>query len=142
MHLLRPRGHGLSQPKGTTGTRSGPGRGLQEAVLAPSDVDEVVLVGHSVGGMVALDLCAERLQLGKGRGHAFHRRDGAAQHDLPARRRRRSSVARQGRAGHETTLDYVGSRSDHLQRALVKPSDSIFMAVSLAVLGPRPRPAR
>ena len=51
------RGHGLSQPRGTAGYDIPTLAEDLNAVIEESDLDEVEIEGHSVGGMVAMTLC-------------------------------------------------------------------------------------
>ncbi|HEU4480647.1 MAG TPA: alpha/beta hydrolase [Actinomycetota bacterium] len=130
------RGHGLSQPKGDAPyTIETLGDDL-ERVIETAGLDEVVLVGHSVGGMIALDLCHRKPALlgGLVKGavllNTTHR---PAIETLVGG----ASVARVERLLRRP-FDAVGSRADYIERlrSVLKPSDAIFMAVSLAAFGP------
>ena len=57
------RGHGLSQPKGDAEFSVATLAHDLHAVIEDSGLKEVVVVGHSIGGMVALQLCHERPEL-------------------------------------------------------------------------------
>ncbi len=130
------RGHGLSQPKGDRRYSIGTLVDDLLAVIDDSGLEEVVLVGHSVGGMIALDLCSSRTDLLGSRikgvvcvntthRPAYETVTGGA------------AIARLERVLRHP-LDALGSyhtRVDRL-RKVIKPSDSLFLAVSFAAFGP------
>jgi pimeloyl-ACP methyl ester carboxylesterase len=130
------RGHGLSQPKGSSPyTIETLTRDL-EVVVEDSGLKEMVLVGHSVGGMIALEFArANSRMLGKKlKGlvllNTTHRPavetliGGAAVSKIERATRR--------------PFDALGDRSHYIDRLrkIVKPSDTVFMAVSVAAFGP------
>lgn len=132
------RGHGRSQPKGDRRYNIATLVDDLVAVIDDAGLEEVVLVGHSVGGMIALDLCSSRTDLvgstikGVVCVNTTHRpvyetvTGGAA-------------IARAERVLRRP-LDAIGNyhhRVDYLRR-IIKPSDSLFMAVSFAAFGPHP----
>jgi len=130
------RGHGLSQPKGDADFSI---RTLAEdlgKVIEEADLDEVVIVGHSIGGMVALEHCHLNPGLvgSKIRGvvllNTTHRP--AVETLLGG-----ASVARIERF-FRRPLDVMGSRAEYVERLrkIIKPSDSIFMVVAAAAFGP------
>jgi pimeloyl-ACP methyl ester carboxylesterase len=132
------RGHGLSQPKGAddyTITRLALDL---EHVIEDAGLDEVVLVGHSVGGMIALELCRMRPELWGDRFKGLvlmnttHR---PAVETLIGG----AAVAKLERIVRRP-LDVLGSQAHYIERLrkIIKPSDSIFMAVSIAAFGPQP----
>jgi pimeloyl-ACP methyl ester carboxylesterase len=130
------RGHGLSQPKGSSpyGVKT-LAHDLAE-VLEHTGVEEVVLVGHSVGGMIALELAHERPELlgntikGIVLVNTTHRPPvetitGAA------------AVARFERFTRRP-FDLMGKQSERLDklRAVIRPSDALFWGVAFAAFGP------
>jgi pimeloyl-ACP methyl ester carboxylesterase len=131
------RGHGVSQPRGEKDfTIKTLAEDLLEVIEA-CDLDEVVLVGHSVGGMIALDLCGHRPELmgsliqGLVLSNTTYRpavetlAGGAAIAHLERLTRRPFD----GLGTHHHRLDRL--------RRIIKPSDAIFMMVSFAAFGPR-----
>jgi pimeloyl-ACP methyl ester carboxylesterase len=131
------RGHGVSQPRGEKDfTIKTLADDLLEVIEA-CKLNEVVIVGHSIGGMVALELCHLRPDLmgstiaGLVLSNTTYRpavetlAGGAAISHLERFTRR--------------PLDGLGShhqRLDRLRRVL-KPSDALFMMVSFAAFGPK-----
>ena len=131
------RGHGLSQPKGDEDYTIK--RLAQDllAVIEDARLKEVVIVGHSVGGMVAQQLCLDHSELQgdviKGLvllnttyGPAIETVLGGA------------AVARFERFARRP-FDLLGSQSVRLDklRAVIKPSDAMFWGVSFAAFGPQ-----
>ena len=130
------RGHGLSQPKGDRRYNISTLVDDLMAVIEDSGLEEVVLVGHSVGGMIALDLCSARTDLlgslirGVVCVNTTHR---PAYETVTGG----AAIARAERVLRRP-LDALGShhhRVDYLRR-IIKPSDSLFLAVSFAAFGP------
>lgn len=134
--FLDLRGHGLSRPKGDSDfTLSTLSTDLL-AVIADLGLEQVVLVGHSLGGMVALQLCRLRPEvmggpvMGLVLTNTTHRpaietvSGGAA-------------VARLERAARRP-LDLLGKRHETIDqmRRIIRPSDAIFWAVSFSGFGP------
>lgn len=132
------RGHGRSQPKGDAEFTLRTLAGDLEAVMEDVALEEAVIVGHSVGGMIALQLCCERPDLLGGRikglvlvnstyGPGAETVIGGA------------AVARVERFTRRP-FDYLGSKHEyvHRLRRLVRPSDTLFLAVALAAFGPSP----
>lgn len=130
------RGHGMSQPRGQEAYGLETLAGDLNAVIDDCDLDEVVLVGHSVGGMIALTLCLNRPELMGSRikglvllnttyGPAVETLIGGA------------SLARLERVTRRPfdMLSFHSSRIDRL-RQMVKPSDAMFWAVAFAAFGP------
>ena len=130
------RGHGLSQPKGSDPYSIETMKHDLALVLEDSGLKEFVLVGHSVGGMIALEFARSNLDLlGKGlKGlvllNTTHRPavetliGGAAVSKLERATRR--------------PFDALGDRAHYIDklRKIIKPSDTVFMAVSVAAFGP------
>jgi len=131
------RGHGLSQPKGERRYSIATLVDDLIAVIEDASLDEVVLVGHSVGGMIALDLCSSQTDLlgSKIKGvvcvNTTHR---PAYETVTGG----AAIARAERV-FRRPLDALGNyhhRVDYLRR-VIRPSDSLFMVVSFAAFGPR-----
>jgi len=130
------RGHGRSQPKGDRRYNITTLVDDLMAVIDEAGLEEVVLVGHSVGGMIALDLCSSRTDLlgtrikGVVCVNTTHR---PAYETVTGG----AAIARAERVLRRP-LDALGNyhhRVDYL-RKIIKPSDSLFMAVSFAAFGP------
>lgn len=130
------RGHGLSEPKGE---RSFSIRILAEdlaRVVEDSGLEEVVLVGHSIGGMVALDLCAERPEL------VGTRIKGLVLANTTPRPATETTVGGAALARAErflrNPLDVLSTHHERVDRLrkIIKPTDQIFLAVSFAAFGP------
>jgi pimeloyl-ACP methyl ester carboxylesterase len=130
------RGHGVSQPKGDLPFVIETHAGDLGAVIRDSQLDEVVIVGHSIGGMIALRYCLDRIgDLGssiKGLillnttyAPAFETLTGGA------------AVAKFERVTRRP-FDFIGSQSQRLEllRRVIKPSDAIFWVVSMSGFGP------
>lgn len=131
------RGHGVSQPRGEKPfTIQTLAEDLLEVIEACA-LDEVVIVGHSIGGMVGLELCNLRPDLmdslikGLVLSNTTYRpavetlAGGAALSHLERVTRR--------------PFDNLGThhhRVDRLRR-MIRPSDAIFMMVSFAAFGPK-----
>ncbi|CAN5681268.1 hypothetical protein BH18ACT15_BH18ACT15_14190 [soil metagenome] len=132
------RGHGLSQPKGaapfTVGTLA---RDLR-AVIREAGLDTVVIVGHSLGGMAALQLLVEEPEpadvdvtglvlAGATYGPAAETLIGGA------------VIARAERLIRRP-FDMLGTQSARLDglRRLNRASDALFWSVTFAAFGPLP----
>lgn len=131
------RGHGRSQPKGDSDFGMATLCRDLGVVLDEAGVEEAILVGHSVGGAIALDFCRRNPEL------------------LGTRVKGLALVATSYRPFAETTvggaglaridrlmrhpLDALASRAPYVDRLrkIIRPSDTLFMAVSLAAFGPR-----
>jgi len=130
------RGHGVSQPKGDSDYTLRTLAGDLERVMDDARLDEVVLVGHSVGGMIALDLCRSRMEL------LGSRVKGAVLLNTTHRPGAETLIGGAAVAQVERVLrkplDLVGARAAYIDRLrkIIKPSDSVFMAVSVAAFGP------
>jgi len=130
------RGHGRSQPKGDLDfTIDNLVRDI-EAVIEDSELEEVVLVGHSVGGMIALQLASSRMEW------------------LGARVKGLVLVNTTYRPAYDTSiggaivsklervirhpLDAVGNYHSSIERLrkIVRPTDSVFLGVAFAAFGP------
>jgi pimeloyl-ACP methyl ester carboxylesterase len=130
------RGHGLSQPKGEDDysiTRLA--RDLR-AVIEDCVLEEVVIVGHSVGGMVAQQLCLDYPELQgdviKGLALLNTTYGPAIETVLGG-----AAVARLERYARRP-FDLLGGQSVRLDklRTVLKPSDAMFWGVAFAAFGP------
>ena len=130
------RGHGLSQPKGESEyTIATLARDLLR-IMEEVGLEEAVIVGHSIGGMVALEVCKENPELlgsriaGIALLNTTHRP--GAETILGG-----ATVAKVERFARRP-LDALGTRAEQLDRLrrVIKPSNTIFMGVSLAAFGP------
>jgi pimeloyl-ACP methyl ester carboxylesterase len=130
------RGHGLSRPKGDADYNITTLAEDLRAVIEDCGLDEVVVVGHSVGGMIALQLC-----------HLFPGLLGSQVKGLVLTNSTyRPAVetlvggAAVARLEHalRRPLDFVGGRHESVERLrrILKPSDSLFLAVAFAAFGP------
>ena len=131
------RGHGLSQPKGNSEYSTQTLAADLAVVISDCGLEEVVVVGHSVGGMIALELASSRPELlgttikGLTLVNTTYRppmetiTGGAAVAHLERLTRR--------------PFDLLGPYSKRLDRIrkVVRPSDALFWAVSFAAFGPR-----
>jgi pimeloyl-ACP methyl ester carboxylesterase len=134
------RGHGLSQPRGqdeyTIETMSND----LGAVIDDSRLDQVVVVGHSIGGMIALDYALRNsgsrhprikglVLLNTTYAPAVETLTGGA------------AIARLERLTRRP-FDIIGSQSRRIEtlRRVIKPSDAIFWTVAVAAFGPNASP--
>lgn len=130
------RGHGRSQPKGDLDfTIENLARDI-EAVIEDSELDEVVLVGHSIGGMIALQLASLRLEwLGSRiKGLVLLNTTYRPAYDTSIGGAVVSKVERIIRH----PLDAFGGYHNAIERLrkIVRPTDSVFLAVAFAAFGP------
>lgn len=131
------RGHGRSQPKGELDfTIDNLARDI-EAVIEESELEEVVLVGHSIGGMIGLRLASTRLEwLGSRiKGLVLLNTTYRPAYDTSIGGAVVSKVERVFRH----PLDALGGYHSSIERLrkIVRPTDSIFLAVAFAAFGPR-----
>ncbi|MBW3594960.1 MAG: alpha/beta hydrolase [Actinobacteria bacterium] len=130
------RGHGRSRPKGDRRYNIATLVDDLIAVIDDAGLEEVVLVGHSVGGMIALDLCSSQTDLLGSRikgvvcvntthRPAYETVTGGA------------AIARAERVLRRP-LDALGNYHERVEylRKIIRPSDSLFMIVSFAAFGP------
>ncbi len=130
------RGHGRSQPKGDLDfTIENLARDL-EAVIDDAELEEAVVVGHSVGGMIALQLCALRNEwLGS-------RIKGIVLCNTTYRPAYDTSIGGAVVSKLERVirhpLDALAGQHDRIERLrkIVRPTDQIFFAVAYAAFGP------
>jgi pimeloyl-ACP methyl ester carboxylesterase len=131
------RGHGMSQPKGDGDYSVKLLAQDLRAVIADAGLEEVVIVGHSVGGMVAQQLCLDHpeFQGGLVRGLALlNTTYGPAIETVLGG----AAIARMERFARRP-FDLLGTHSARLDklRAVIKPSDAMFWGVSFAAFGPQ-----
>src|ERR687891_29592 len=130
------RGHGVSQPKGDRPFAIETHAHDLHAVITDSGVEEVVVVGHSIGGMIALQYCLDHMNdlgssikglvlLNTTYAPAVETLTGGA------------AVARFERFTRRP-FDFIGTQSERLEllRRVIKPSDAIFWVVSMSGFGP------
>jgi pimeloyl-ACP methyl ester carboxylesterase len=131
------RGHGLSQPKGDSEYSIKTLATDLATVIENSNLKECVIVGHSVGGVIAMKLCLERPELLgstiKGLGLLNTTHGPFTETILGA-----AVLARIERATRRP-LDVLGSQSHRLDvlRRVIRPSDAVFWGVALAAFGPQ-----
>lgn len=130
------RGHGRSTPKGELDFTI---ETLAEdliAVIEDAGLEEVVVVGHSIGGMIALQLCDQRLDwLGdRIKGLVLAHTTYRPAYDTSIGGAVVSKLERLIR----NPLDLVGGYHDKIERLrkIVRPTDQVFLAVSFAAFGP------
>jgi pimeloyl-ACP methyl ester carboxylesterase len=130
------RGHGRSQPKGSDPYTVQTLADDLLAVIEDAGLDEVALVGHSVGGMVLLELCASHPDLlgSKIKGVVLTNTTPRPPYETITGG---ATVARLERFVRRP-LDFVGTHHNRVAalRKVIKPSDSLFLAVSYAAFGP------
>lgn len=130
------RGHGLSQPKGDAPFTMPTLADDLAKVIEAASLDEVVIVGHSIGGMIALELCRSHTDL---LGDLVK---GIVLLNTTHRPAAETLIGGAGAARVERfirrPLDMMGSRAEYIERLrkIVKPTDGIFMMVSAAAFGP------
>ncbi|MEA2447668.1 MAG: hypothetical protein QOK47_1305 [Actinomycetota bacterium] len=130
------RGHGLSQPKGSADYTVSTLADDLAAVIDDAGLEEVVVVGHSVGGMVALQLCHMDPNVVGGK------IKGLVLTNTTHRPAYESLIGGAGVAKFERLvrrpLDMLGTQHHQIERLrrVLRPSDSIFLAVAFAAFGP------
>lgn len=131
------RGHGRSQPKGDLDFTIENLAGDIEAVIEDSELDEVVLVGHSIGGMIALQLASLRSEwLGSRiKGLVLLNTTYRPAYDTSIGGAVVSKVERVIRH----PIDALGGYHSAIERLrkIVRPTDAVFLAVAFAAFGPR-----
>jgi pimeloyl-ACP methyl ester carboxylesterase len=131
------RGHGLSRPKGDSPYTIETMSADLAAVVDDSGLDEVVVVGHSVGGMVALDFALQELKRPdpRIRGLVLLNTTYAPAVETLAGG---AAIARLERVTRRP-FDVVGSQAGSIEylRKLIKPTDPVFWTVAIAAFGPR-----
>jgi pimeloyl-ACP methyl ester carboxylesterase len=130
------RGHGLSQPKGSSDYGVKTLADDLAEVLERTGVKEAVLIGHSVGGMVALEFA-----------HQWPELLGSAikgivlvntTHHPPVETITGAAAVARFERFTRRPFDLMGKQSDRLDklRAVIKPSDALFWGVAFAAFGP------
>jgi pimeloyl-ACP methyl ester carboxylesterase len=106
------------------------------AVIADSKLDEVVIAGHSVGGMIALDYAVRNSdQLGSRiKGLALLN----ATYRPPIETLTGGAALTKAERFLRHPLDLIGKQSRHIDRLreFVRPTDALFWTVSFAAFGP------
>lgn len=130
------RGHGRSHPKGELDFTIENLASDLEAVIDDAELDEVVIVGHSIGGMIALQLaCMHEDWLGS-------RIKGLVLVNTTYRPAYDTSIGGAVVSKLERVirhpLDALGGYHDRIERLrkIVPPTDSVFLAVAFAAFGP------
>lgn len=130
------RGHGLSQPKGDSDYTIKTLASDLMAVVEDAGLEQVVIVGHSVGGMAALQLCSERPDLlsSKIKGLVLCNSTYRPAVETLAGG---AAVARFERVSRRP-LDFIGNRPNYVEyvRKVLRPSDAVFWSVAFAAFGP------
>ena len=131
------RGHGLSQPKGDTEFSVATLAKDLEVIIEDSKLDEVVLVGHSIGGMVALELAASRPEWlsSKIKGLVLTNTTYRPPMETIAGGAALAHLERMTRR----PFDLLGPHSARIDRLrkIVKPSDALFWTVSFSAFAPQ-----
>jgi pimeloyl-ACP methyl ester carboxylesterase len=131
------RGHGLSQPKGEDEFTISTLTEDLAAVIEAADLEEVVIVGHSVGGMIALELaCRHHELLGdKVKGLVLTNTTHRPVYETTVGGAMLSRFERLAR----NPLDALGNYHQSVERLrkIIRPTDQVFLAVSVAAFGPR-----
>ena len=131
------RGHGLSQPTGSSEYTVQTLADDLDAVIRDCKLKEVVLVGHSIGGMVALELASSRRDLlgSTIKGVVLVNTTYRPPIETIAGGAALAHVERVTRR----PFDMLGSHSKRIDRLrkVIKPSDALFWTVSFAAFGPR-----
>lgn len=129
------RGHGLSQPKGEAEFSIGTMAEDLLAVIEDCGLKEVVIVGHSVGGMIALETCVRQPDL------LGDRIKGLVLLNATHRPGVETVVGGASLAKVERLirrpLDALARQADRIEqiRRIIRPSDAAFVAVSIASFG-------
>jgi pimeloyl-ACP methyl ester carboxylesterase len=131
------RGHGLSQPKGRALFTIGQLAEDLLMVIDAADAQQVVIVGHSIGGMIALQLCQERSLLLKSRIRGLVLANTTYRPAAESFGIGGAAVSRMERLMRRP-MDVLGSQAMPIDRlrSVLPPSDLFFIAVSVAAFGP------
>jgi pimeloyl-ACP methyl ester carboxylesterase len=132
------RGHGLSQPKGEAAYSIETLAGDLGWLISELGLEEVVLVGHSVGGMIGMRLCLKRPELLGSRIKGLvlaNTTHGPIVDTIIG-----GAVAVRLERLLRRPLDVVGTQSRRIDvlRRVVRPSDAVFWGVALAAFGTHP----
>lgn len=130
------RGHGMSHPKGSAEYSVATLAGDLEAVIDDCKLEEVVIVGHSIGGMAALELASSRPEVlgSKVKGLVLVNTTYRPPIETVAGGAALAHLDRMVKKPMEL-LSPFSSRIDRL-RKIVKPSDALFWTVAFAGFGP------
>jgi len=130
------RGHGRSQPRGSARYSAITLAADLQAVVEDAGLSEFVLVGHSLGGMVALQLCClRRAELGsKIKGIVLLNTTSKPPVETLAGGTAVAHLERVMRRPFEAVRPH-SHRIDTLRR-IVRPSDALFWGMSLCAFGP------
>lgn len=136
------RGHGQSQPKGRAAFSISQLAEDLEAVIEEAGLEEAVIVGHSVGGMVALQLCHDRPELLGSRIKGLvlvNSTYGPAAETLIG-----SGVIARVERITRRPLDALGKQHERIERLrkLVRPTDAVYWGVALAAFGKEGSPSQ
>ena len=130
------RGHGVSRAKGSARFSIPQLANDLVEIIEEAGLDEVVVVGHSIGGMIALDLAATRTDLLGARVKGLVLANTTYRPAV-------ETVAGGAALAHverllRRPLDLVGKRAPTIDklRAVVKPSDLLFLTVAYGGFGP------
>ena len=130
------RGHGLSQPAGEEEFSVQRMAKDLEAIIADCELEEVVLVGHSIGGMIALELGSSRPRLlgDPIKGIVLTNTTYRPPMETIAGG---AAVARFERVTRRP-LDLIGKQSQRIDylRRIIRPSDALFWGVAFVAFGP------
>lgn len=129
------RGHGKSTPKGEAAYSIETLAADLLSVIESAGLEEVVVVGHSVGGQIAMQLCHDRPELMGStiKGLVLVNTSyGPFTETLVAS----GMIARLERITRRP-LDALGKQHERIEklRRLVRPSDAVFWGVALAAFG-------
>ena len=129
------RGHGRSQPKGDNHFSVATNAEDLLEVIEDAGLDEAVIVGHSVGGMIGLELCATHPELMGTtiKGLVLVNTTYRPPYETIAGG---ATVAKVERVMRHP-LDMLGTQHAGIARLrkIIRPSDSVFLAVSFAAFG-------
>jgi pimeloyl-ACP methyl ester carboxylesterase len=129
------RGHGRSRPRGSAPYSVETLTQDLEAVIEEAGLSEVVIVGHSLGGMVALHLCrSRRADLGSViKGIVLLN----TTHKPPVETIAGGTAVAHFERVMRRPFDTVGAHSHRIDglRRIVKPSDALFWGVTLSAFG-------
>jgi pimeloyl-ACP methyl ester carboxylesterase len=134
------RGHGLSQPKGKAAYSLATLADDLLATLEELGIEETVIVGHSIGGMIGLQLCKSRPDLLGTRIKGLvlvNTTYGPVTETLIG-----SGVIARVERVTRRPFDALGSQHLRIERLrkLVRPSDAIFWGVAYGAFGPEASP--
>lgn len=136
------RGHGQSTPKGSAAYEMDTLADDLLAVMDDAGLEEAVIVGHSVGGMIGLTLCKERPDLLGDRIKGLvlvNSTYGPVTETLIG-----SSVIGRIERVTRRPFDALGKQHQRIEqlRRLIRPSDAVFWGVALGAFGPKASPAQ